>query len=92
MKPAAKEVDEPQSIQQKSMHRKNETMMSRRFQQKSKNRNACETRRSHIIQQKVCRSKVLTGDVGKDQMAEFRCMRGDARAAVQEKIERHRDQ
>ena len=88
MKPAAKEVDEPQSIQQKSMHHKNETA----FSKKSEYRNACETRSSHIIQQKVGRSEVLKVDPGKDHMAEFRCMRGDAHTAVQEMTDRHRDQ
>ena len=73
VKTAASEAEEPQSTQQKSVYRKGD--VHRRF---------------HSIQQKVGAALRLSQEpLDEDELAEFRCMRGDARAAVQEKDAAH---
>ena len=87
VKTAASEVEKPQSIQQKSMHRKSETDRS---QQKSVYRKGDALRRSRSFRQRR-RSEALTGAAlgRRRELAEFRCIRGDARVAVQQKDTAH---
>ena len=64
MKTAASEVEKPQSIQQKSMHRKSQT---HRSQQKSVYRKGDAHRRSHNIQQKVGAAVRLSQELPSDK-------------------------
>ena len=89
MKTAASEVEKPQSIQQKSMHRKSETDRS---QQKSENRKGDAHRRSHSIQPKVVAAVRLSqkqpSDEDEHTQNSTACVDGH-RAAVQEKDTAH---
>ena len=73
VKTAASEAEEPRSTQQKLVYRKGDAH-----------------RRSHSIQQNVGAAVRLSQEPSdEDELAEVRCMRGDARAAVQEKGAAH---